>query len=129
MNTMLQFSSSPSNFMLTGVPIFIAIVFIIVFGIIIYTSIKGVSVWSSNNRAPRVQEEALVLSKRTENRSVGGNQHPRTTSYYYITFEFINGTRKEFEVKGNEFGLLAEGDKGSLDYQGTRFHKFMRESS
>ncbi|MGD7044581.1 DUF2500 domain-containing protein [Jeotgalibacillus proteolyticus] len=128
MNTMLQFSS-PSNFMLTGVPIFIAIVFIIVFGIIVFTAFKGISVWSSNNRAPREQEEALVLSKRTENRSIGGNQHPRTTTYYYLTFEFINGTRKEFQVKGNEFGLLAEGDKGTLDYQGTRFHDFVRESS
>ncbi|TDL33172.1 DUF2500 domain-containing protein [Jeotgalibacillus sp. S-D1] len=113
--------------MFTGVPIFIAAVFIIVFGIIIFTVFKGVSVWSTNNRAPRETKKAFVLTKRTStNHHVGGNQRSASTSYF-VTFEFTNGNRKEFQVKGTEFGLMSEGDTGTLDFQGTRFHSFDRE--
>ena len=127
MPKLLQFSYSSSNFMLNGVPIFIAIVFIIVFGIIIFTAIKGLSVWSTNNRAPREQQRAFVLTKRTEVRHRSGNNNNGTATNYFVTFESTNGNRKEFQVNGKEYGLVAEGDIGTLDFQGTRFHSFSRE--
>lgn len=127
---LLQFTAtSSSDLMFTGVPIFIAAVFIIVFGIIIFTVFKGMKGWSMNNRAPRETEKATVLTKRTAvNHQVGGSQHSATTSYF-LTFELTNGNRKEFQVKGSEFSLVTEGDRGTLDYQGTRFHSFDREHS
>ena len=128
MTGLLQLSNSTSNFMFTGVPIFIAIVFILVFILIIFSVVKGVSIWSRNNNSPREQEKALVLTKRTHVRHHGGNNHSGNSTEYYVTFELSNGSRKEFQVKGNDYGLIAEGDMGVIDFQGTRFHSFSRES-
>ncbi len=46
---------------------------------------------------------------------------------YYLTFEW-NGQRREFHVKYHEYGLLTEGDKGTLAFQGTRMLSFERKS-
>ncbi len=46
---------------------------------------------------------------------------------YYITFEnILTNERLEFEVSGANFGLIAEGDKGTLSYQDNKFIKFER---
>lgn len=50
-----------------------------------------------------------------------------TSTTYYVTFEYTNGQRQEFHVDGTQYGLLAEGDKGTLSFQGTRFIDFKRE--
>ncbi|PPA69954.1 DUF2500 domain-containing protein [Jeotgalibacillus proteolyticus] len=126
---LIQFAHSDSNFMFSAVPIFIAIVFIIVFGLLIFTAIKGVSVWSMNNRSPQETKQAFVLTKRTQNRHVGSNHHHNSTTQYYITFELSSGSRMELQVQGKDYGLLAEGDKGTVHYQGTRFLDFTREAS
>jgi hypothetical protein len=52
--------------------------------------------------------------------------HGHTTTTYYITFEVEGGSRMEFKVKGQEYGLLAEGDIGKLKFQGTRYLGFER---
>ncbi len=50
-----------------------------------------------------------------------------SSSWYYATFEFPSGDRREFLVSGQESGLLAEGDHGRLTYQGTRYRRFERD--
>ncbi len=46
---------------------------------------------------------------------------------YFVTFEILeNKSRIEFEVSGESYGLLAEGDKGNLTYQGDKFIKLER---
>ncbi|MBW4083991.1 DUF2500 domain-containing protein [Paenibacillus sp. S150] len=45
---------------------------------------------------------------------------------FYVTFEFQDGSRAELMVPDREFGLIVEGDKGRLSYQGTRFKGFVR---
>ncbi|BCG58995.1 DUF2500 domain-containing protein [Paenibacillus sp. URB8-2] len=45
---------------------------------------------------------------------------------YYVTYEFQNGARIELEVPDNMYGLVVEGDRGELTYQGTRFKGFKR---
>jgi hypothetical protein len=40
-----------------------------------------------------------------------------TTTFYYLTFEFTDGSREEFGVTGEEYGLLAEGDRGMVQYR------------
>ena len=52
-------------------------------------------------------------------------KQPRTN--YYLTFEW-NGQRREFHVKNHEYGLLTEGDKGTLIFQGTRVLSFERKT-
>ncbi|MCD7839604.1 MAG: DUF2500 domain-containing protein [Erysipelotrichaceae bacterium] len=47
-----------------------------------------------------------------------------STTYYYVTFELSSGDRMEFSVKGREYGMLVEGDKGQLTFQGTRYLGF-----
>lgn len=48
---------------------------------------------------------------------------------YFVTFETKSGDRNEFVVSENEYGMLAEGDTGTLKYQGTRYHSFRRQRS
>ena len=45
---------------------------------------------------------------------------------YYDTFEVESGSRMELAVSGEEYGMLAEGDRGRLTFQGTRYKGFER---
>ena len=110
--------------------------FFTVFGVIIFTLVKGVGEWNKNNHSPRLTVDAKVISKRLD---VSYHQHTNagdetgahgftTTSSttYYVTFQVESGDRMEFHVPGNEYGLLAEGDAGRLSFQGTRYLSFER---
>ena len=52
---------------------------------------------------------------------------PTSSTSYYATFEVESGDRMELSVSGREYGLLAEGDRGRLSFQGTRYLGFERE--
>jgi Protein of unknown function (DUF2500) len=102
------------------------IFFILFIGLFIFTIAKNIKEWSNNNKQPIIPVEALVVSKRT---SVSHHHHEHNTSTsttYYVTFQFNNGDRLELRLSGREYGLLAEGDKGILSFQGTRFIDFKR---
>lgn len=45
-----------------------------------------------------------------------------------MTFQVDSGDRIELSVSGSEYGVLAEGDKGQLTFQGTRYLTFDREN-
>ncbi|CAM3722601.1 DUF2500 domain-containing protein [Mesobacillus thioparans] len=111
------------DFMFTFGPIFIGAIFILVFGIIIFTIIKGIGTWSKNNQSPRLNSFAKVVTKRT---SVRGGGETRAHNVYYVTFEFDSGDRLELHVNGQEYGQLVEGDDGELTFQGTRYLGFTR---
>ena len=111
------------------------IMFFIVFGLAISTVlislIKGVKEWNKNNHSPRLTVPATVVTKRTDvtrRRSGGtnGHHHYHTSTNYYVTFEVESGDRMELHLSGPEYGLLVEGDKGKLSFQGTRFLGFER---
>lgn len=104
------------------------IFFIGIFGVILFTIIKGIKEWNYNNKQPIIPVEARIVSKRssTSHHTHGENHMTTTSTSYYVTFEYSNGSRQEFHVSGTEFGLLAEGDKGILSFQGTRFIDFKR---
>lgn len=106
------------------------LMFILVFGIIIVTMIRGIGEWNSNNKQPILNVDAKVVSKRTN--VSGGNHHGNhvhssSSTSYYVTFEVQSGDRLEFRVSGKEYGQLVEGDAGNLIFQGTRYHEFDRE--
>ncbi|NLY46651.1 MAG: DUF2500 domain-containing protein [Tissierella sp.] len=107
------------------------LVFILVFGIILVTIIRGVGEWSSINKQPILNVDAKVVSKRTNvsrgHHNHGGHVHSSSSTTYYATFEVQSGDRMEFKVSGKEYGLMAEGDLGNLIFQGTRYHGFDRE--
>ena len=55
--------------------------------------------------------------------------HTHTATSYYATFQVESGDRIEFLVSGTEYGMLAEGDRGMLTFQGTRYLNFRREGA
>ena len=102
-------------------PIFIGIVFIIVFGFIIFSVLSSIKQGIKNNNSPLLTVPAEVASKRIH---VQGD-HSRTT--YYVTFEVQSGDRMELIVDGEEYGMLVEKDLGLLSFQGTRYISFERQ--
>ncbi|MDG3002253.1 DUF2500 domain-containing protein [Paludisphaera mucosa] len=109
------------------VPLLIAAVFLIMVVTIAYQAVTGLAEWSRNNSLPVEEAHSRLVSKRTEMRGHSHNQmHGRVRTFYYATFELKDGDRHEFGLSGREYGLLAEGDQGTLTYQGTRYHGFRR---
>lgn len=109
-----------------------SLIFILVIGMIIFSLVKGVSEWSSNNKQPIIPVDSIVSSKRISvihhNHNTGDNMmHSSTSTSYYVTFEFKNGERLELKLYGKEYGLISEGDRGILSFQGTRFISFERK--
>ena len=113
------------------------IFFLLVFGIILFTLIRGVGEWRKNNHSPRLVVDAEVVAKRTDvthhqhanaGDATGAHGfHTSTSTDYYVTFEVRGGERLEFSVSGTEYGQLVEGDRGELNFQGTRYLSFERQ--
>ena len=113
------------------------IVFALVLGMIIFTLVQGIMTWHKNNQSPRLTVEATVVAKRVNvehhhhhnagNATGAHGHHTLTSTYYYVTFQVESGDRMEFHVSGSEYGMLVEGDKGKLMFQGTRYLSFSRE--
>ncbi|AIQ47521.1 hypothetical protein R70723_17730 [Paenibacillus sp. FSL R7-0273] len=120
--------SDPSwMFDLTGtvIPIFL----VVMIGIVAVSAGRGLFQWSRNNSSPLLTIPARIVSKRSEVRQQqlqDDSQSSRTSTTYYLTYELQDGVRLEFKVDGSEFGMSAEGDRGMLTYQGTRYHGFQR---
>jgi hypothetical protein len=115
------------------VSILFPLIFFLAFGMIIFNIVRGVKQWSYNNKQPIIPVQATIVSKRM---SVSHHNHhdpnnnmnsTSTSTTYYITFEFSNGERVEFVVSGYDYGMMVEGDKGTLTFQGTRFKGFVRQ--
>ncbi|NLK43382.1 MAG: DUF2500 domain-containing protein [Tissierellia bacterium] len=103
--------------------------FFLVFGIIIFTFLKGIGQWNYNNKQPVLTVVARVVTKRantSRHHHHDNHAHSSTRTTYYVTFEVESGDRMEFLVSGREYGMLAEGDLGKLTFQGTRYHNFER---
>ena len=108
------------------------IVFIIVIGMFGVTAIKGIGQWNKNNNSPRLTVPATVVAKRTNvshhnHAGTNGHHHHSTSTTYYVTFQVESGDRMELHLSGHEFGMLVEGDKGKLSFQGTRYLGFERQ--
>lgn len=88
--------------------------------------VKGVGEWNKNNHSPRLTVPVTVVAKRT-NVSRGGGEHHHTSTSYYVTFQVDSGDRLELHMSGAQYGLIVEGDRGMLTFQGTRFLDFQRQ--
>ena len=107
------------------------IMFILVFSIILITIFKSMKTYFYNNKQPIIPVETKVVAKRynvSRHHNAGSDMHTHTSStFYYATFELTNGERMELAVPSNEFGMLVEGDSGTLTFQGTRYLGFNRK--
>ena len=121
-----------SLFFFEGIfPIMFTLTFILIMGTIIVTLVRSVGQWNKNNNSPRLTVNAKVVAKRTKvghhhHNAGNGAGHSSTYTNYYVTFEVESGDRMELNVRGNEFGMLVEGDQGELSFQGTRYLGFTR---
>ena len=138
MDSGFGFSSFDSfdSIMFTIVPVVVVIGFIVVIGSFIVMAVRGTAQWNRNNQSPRLTVDAELVSRRTEVSTFhhgghNGTDMCRTSSSttYYVTFQVDSGDRMEFSVSGQEYGLLAEGDRGKLTFQGTRYLGFEREKA
>ena len=113
-------------------------ILIAVFAVILVGAIgRGLYVWMRNNCSPQETVDARVVAKRmkvsgrggtmmSNNVSVMNTIHSSTYTEYFVTFELEDGKRMELGVKDPEYGMLAEGDRGRLSWQGTRYLGFER---
>ncbi len=114
--------------------VFFILVFVLILGMFVLTIVRGIGQWSKNNQSPRLAVEARVVSRRTSvhhhHTGAAGDYgcHTSSSTSYYVTFEVESGDRMEFHLSGSEYGMLAEGDRGRLSFQGTRYLGFDRHS-
>lgn len=103
--------------------------FVVLFMVLFLTIlIKGIRQWHHNNQSPVLTRMVTVVSKRRHVDHIAGahGYHTTSSSSYYVTFQEENGNREEFRLNGRDYGMMVEGDVGTLTSQGTRFLKFQR---
>jgi hypothetical protein len=110
--------------MFTVVPLFIAVIGLIVVSVIGFGVVRALVRWNRNNNSPLLTVPASVVTKRGS--VSGGTGDSSSSTTYYATFEIQGGQRLEFLIAGREYGMLAERDRGRLSYQGTRYMGFDR---
>ena len=114
------------------------LVFLLMFGFALYTLISSAAARAQekrkNDASPRLSVPASVVTKRAQ---VGTTHHHNAatntggTYYntkYFATFQFESGDRLELSVSPGEYGMLVEGDRGQLSFQGTRYLGFERKN-
>lgn len=121
---------------------FFGLIFTLVVAGFVTVAVKGLSQWRANEASPLRSVDAMVVSRRTDVHrragSVGAamdgsatmamaSTSPSSSTTYFVTFEEPSGERRELQVSGAEFGQLAEGDRGHLIHQGTRYKGFTRQ--
>lgn len=114
-----------------NVPANVFAIFLFVLGTFVFNGVKSFGQWRKNNNSPRLTVPATVVTKRTDvmrrrRGGTNGHHHYYTSTTYYVTFEVESGDRMELQLEGFEYGLLVEGDKGKLSFQGTRYLGFER---
>lgn len=113
-------------------PIIFGAVFLMFLAVFVLIFVTVLRRWHGNNKSPVLTVDASVVTKRTRisgtNRGsqLNGHTHFSNTTYYYVTFEVESGDRMELAVSGEDYGMLAEGDRGRLTFQGTRYLGFER---
>ena len=116
-------------------PGFFILITVVILGMIVYLTLKGMQEKKANDAAPIVTVDAKVKAKRiavhhsAHQQSMNGvplmaKSHHTT---YYATFALEGDQRLELQVSEGQFQRLTEGERGKLTYQRKRFHRFEGE--
>lgn len=119
------------------VPRFFILITVVILGMIVYLTLKGMQEKKANDAAPIVTVDAKVKAKRiavhhsAHQQSMNGvplmaKSHHTT---YYATFALEGDQRLELQVSEGQFQRLTEGERGKLTYQRKRFHRFEGEDA
>lgn len=82
--------------------------------------------------APTEQGEATIVAKRTEvtggstTHGVDGASHRSSSTWYHVTLQYADGSRREFDCSGRNYGLWVEGDRGLATWKDTVLKDFQR---
>lgn len=115
----------------TLVPIFFGIVFAFIIGMMIVMFVHIVKEKRKNDASPRLSVPATVVTKRTNvshrhHHGANDMDYCTTDTTYYVTFQVGSGDRMELRMTGRDYGMLFDGDRGTLHFQGTRYLGFDR---
>lgn len=93
------------------------------FGLLTFLGMIGIVIFYiiRNNRQPKLQVSATVVTKRTSNHTKATDRH------YFVTFQVESGDRIEFWVTSFQYSELKQDDCGILTFQGTRFIGFEKD--
>ena len=113
-------------------PYLCGIMFVTIFIIFVSILLSSLARKKQDDASPRLTVSAQVVSRRTELlRSAGSRNMDMAIGTgrtdYYVTFQVESGDRMEFQVEGTQYGMLVEGDRGQLSFQGKRFLDFTRQ--
>ena len=125
------------NAMQTLLPGFFILITVVILGMLVYLTLKGMQEKKANDAAPIVTVDAKVKAKRiavhhsAHQQSMNGvplmaKSHHTT---YYATFALEGDQRLELQVSEGQFQRLTEGERGKLTYQRKRFHRFEGEDA
>ena len=89
------------------------IIFVMVFGMIIFQFMTGIGTWHKNNQSPRLSVSATIVAKRENithyshanagDLSGAHGFHSTSSTSYYVTFQVESGDRMELQVSGREY--------------------------
>jgi heme/copper-type cytochrome/quinol oxidase subunit 2 len=102
---------------------------IFVVAVIAFAAFSIIRNWTYNKSQPRVAAEATITKKRTDYTTSSTSDdltQSTSTDWYYITFQFTTGDKKEFSVKNSDYRQFHEAEKGILTFQGNNFIGFQR---
>jgi len=111
----------------SGFEILFFIASFLVLATLIAAAARHIGEKNRNRRAPRLNVDAEVMSKRTHVQLSHVRMHHPAQAFdaaYYATFLMESGDRLELRLPGEAYGALAEGDHGRLTFQGTRYIAF-----
>ena len=114
------------GFMFSIFPVIFGLMFCLVLSVFFVVFFKGIKQWNQNNHSPRLSVTATVVGKRAHVSHHHHDHHISSSTGYYVTFQVESGDRMELHMTGQEYGMLVEGDKGYLTFQGTRYLGFER---
>ena len=85
-------------------------------------AIFGITRWVMYMKSPIEIAHVKIVSKRL---AVSGSKNGSSTSYY-VTVEFDDGTRKEFSTSGKNYSMVADNDSGQITYKWKIMKDFVR---
>ena len=101
-----------------------------VFLVFMFVAVSIIRQWVQNNNSPRLTVEAAVVSRHTHTtqQPIAGDPTGahgfHTITDCIVTFQVESGDQMKFFVSGREYKMLAEGGRGRLSFQGTRYLGF-----
>lgn len=120
------------NAMQTLLPGFFILITVVILGMLVYLTLKGMQEKKANDAAPIVTVDAKVKAKRiavhhsAHQQSMNGVPLMAKSHHtsYYATFALEGDQRLELQISEGQFQRLTEGERGKLTYQRKRFHRF-----